>query len=338
MSVHWGGKGLVHVSRWSPIILGTPSIDLNFAAIPVLDSRLTFARSSVATTVDSSGVMQTAAINAPRFDTDPVTLQSRGLLVEEASSNVLLNSLLSGVNLLTQSVTVSAVVYTLSFYGTGTITLTGAHSATVVGTGAYPARRTLTFTPSIGALLLTVSGTVQFAQLEVGSFATSFIPTTGIIASRSADIVTMTGTNFSSWYNQAEGTMLCDFTLAGVTTGGSTSDVWAVDNSGSATNSIRLRQGVSISGTDALMTTGGVTQVDTASVATSANTRMRTAFAWSGASSNLTTNGVSLSDGGAITPPTVNQLVLTGSNKWIRRLAFYKKRLINSQLRSLTSA
>ena len=338
MSIHWGGKGPVHVSRWSPLILGVPSLDLDFAATPILDSRLTFARSSVATTIDSSGAMVSAAVDAPRFDTDPVTLQSRGLLVEEASSNVLLNSLLSGVNLLTQSVTVSAVVYTLSFYGTGTITLTGAHSATVVGIGAFPARRVLTFTPTIGPLLLTVSGTVQFAQLEVGAFATSFIPTAGVLASRSADIVTMTGANFSAWYNQSEGTMLCDFALEGVTTGGTPGDVWGVDNSGSASNSIKLRQGVGISGTDALVTTGGVTQVDTASVATSANVRMKTAFAWSPTSSNLTANGVSLSDGGALTPPAVNRLVLSGSNKWLRRLAFYKKRLINAQLRSLTSA
>lgn len=318
------------------MILGVPSLDLDFAAAPILDSRITFARSSVATVIDNEGVMQSVAVDVPRLDTDPVTLQPRGLLMEEARSNVLLNSLLSGVSLLTQSVTVSAVVYTLSFYGTGTITLSGAHSATVVGVGAFPSRRTLTFTPGIGLLLLTVSGTVQFAQLEVGSFATSFIPTGGILASRSADVATMTGANFSAWYNQSEGTMMCDFTLEGLTTGGSTGDVWGVDNSGSATNSIKLRQGVSISGTDALMTTGGVTQVDTASVATSANARMKAAFAWSAASSNLTANGASLSDGGALTPPVVNQLVFTGGNKWIRRLVFYKKRLLNSQLRSLT--
>ena len=44
------------------------------------------------------------------------------------------------------------------------------------------------------------------AQLEVGAFATSYIPTTTTSLTRNADNVQMTGTNFSSWYNQNEGT------------------------------------------------------------------------------------------------------------------------------------
>jgi hypothetical protein len=44
------------------------------------------------------------------------------------------------------------------------------------------------------------------AQLEAGAFPTSYIPTTASTVTRSADTATMTGTNFSSWYNQSEGT------------------------------------------------------------------------------------------------------------------------------------
>ena len=51
-----------------------------------------------------------------------------------------------------------------SFYGTGTVTLSGTHSFAVVGTGAYPARRSYAFTPTAGTLTLTVTGTVQFAN------------------------------------------------------------------------------------------------------------------------------------------------------------------------------
>ncbi len=45
-------------------------------------------------------------------------------------------------------------------------------------------------------------------QAEAGSFATSYIPTSGSTVTRSADVCTMTGTNFSSWYKQNAGTFL----------------------------------------------------------------------------------------------------------------------------------
>jgi hypothetical protein len=48
---------------------------------------------------------------------------------------------------------------------------------------------------------------VYGAQLEAGAFATSYIPTAGTSLTRNADVVSMTGTNFSSWYNASEGTI-----------------------------------------------------------------------------------------------------------------------------------
>ena len=46
------------------------------------------------------------------------------------------------------------------------------------------------------------------AQLELGAFATSYIPTTTTSLTRNADAVSMTGTNFSSWFNANEGTFV----------------------------------------------------------------------------------------------------------------------------------
>ena len=43
-------------------------------------------------------------------------------------------------------------------------------------------------------------------QVENGAFMTSFIPTSASTVTRSADTASMSGTNFSSWYNQTEGT------------------------------------------------------------------------------------------------------------------------------------
>jgi hypothetical protein len=47
---------------------------------------------------------------------------------------------------------------------------------------------------------ITSSITISNIQFEAGAFATSYIPTTTTSLTRNADQVTMTGTNFSSWY------------------------------------------------------------------------------------------------------------------------------------------
>jgi len=44
-------------------------------------------------------------------------------------------------------------------------------------------------------------------QVENGAFMTSYIPTSASTVTRSADNASMTGTNFSSWYNQSEGSI-----------------------------------------------------------------------------------------------------------------------------------
>jgi len=187
-----------------------PKLAIDFTTAS-LDSRITFTRTgNTATVTNSSGTIVGINANLPRFDYDPVTLKCTGLLIEEARTNVLLNSLIKGTILSTQAVTTTATAYTLSFYGSGTVTLSGTHSATVVGTGAYPSRKTYTFTPTAGALTVTVTGTVQFAQLETGAFATSFIPTTATSSTRNVDVATMTGTNFSNWFNISEGTFFIE--------------------------------------------------------------------------------------------------------------------------------
>jgi len=195
-----------------------PSLDLQFADRRDLVDATTgsnfvvFTRASSGTYVGSDGLIKTATTDKARFDHDPTTGESLGLLVEESRTNLLLNS----ATLATQNVTVTAIAHTLSFYGTGTVTLSGAHSATLVGTGAYPSRVALTFTPTAGTLTVTVSGTVEYANLEIGvggsgvSFPTSYIPTTGSTATRAADVASISGSNFSSWFNASEGSIFSD--------------------------------------------------------------------------------------------------------------------------------
>lgn len=53
---------------------------------------ITFTRSSTATFVGSNGLIQSAAIDAPRFDFDPNTLAPKGFLIETGRTNLLLRS------------------------------------------------------------------------------------------------------------------------------------------------------------------------------------------------------------------------------------------------------
>lgn len=57
---------------------------------------ITFTRASTGTFTDSAGVLQTAAIDAPRFDYVPTTLAPLGFLVEEARTNGIRNNTMVG--------------------------------------------------------------------------------------------------------------------------------------------------------------------------------------------------------------------------------------------------
>jgi hypothetical protein len=91
------------------------------------------------------------------------------------------NLLLATDTLATQSVTLPAFTHTLSFTGSGTITLTGASTAgPLVGGGS------LTFAPTAGSVTFTVTGTVTFAQLERGPTATAYQKITDWVTEYSA--------------------------------------------------------------------------------------------------------------------------------------------------------
>jgi hypothetical protein len=69
-----------------------PTLDLDFANSKTLDPRITFTRSSGGSYVGADGLIKYAGVNEARFDHDPETGESLGLLVEEARTNLLLRS------------------------------------------------------------------------------------------------------------------------------------------------------------------------------------------------------------------------------------------------------
>lgn len=319
-----------------------PRLALDFTTA-LLDPRVTFTRttsaSNPATYVDSSGVITAATNNQPRFDYDPVTLVCKGLLIEESRTNSLLNS----DTLSTQSVTVTAAARTLSFYGTGQVVLSGAHSATVTGTGAYPTRTTLTFTPSAGTLTLTVTGTVQYAQLEVGAFATSYIPTTTTALTRNADVATMTGTNFSDWFNASEGTFTLTSiagTNVGYASGAYTQRGLEVS---SATNAYMAIARLNTATTARLLVVDGTTQVAIDQSNYTQNTASTFTFGYKLNNYVFAGNGATVTTDTAATVPTCSTLNIGKAttaegflNGWIRKINYYPMRLTNAEVQAFS--
>jgi hypothetical protein len=305
-------------------------LNLNFLS-GSLDSRITFTRTTSATRYNSSGLIETVASDVPRFDYDPVTLALKGLLIEELRTNLLLNS----ASLSTQSVEVGASPHTLSFYGTGTVVLSGTASATVVGLGAYPSRKTHTFTPTAGTLTLTVTGTVEYAQLEAGSFATSYIPTTTIVSTRQPDIAVITGTNFSSWFNASEGTFVASYANAPSSIGG----IFAAndsDNSGSNRIDFRSGQGQSI------ISSGGV---QVAGLGTGAATTGIIAIAYKVDDFAASLNGGAVvTDSSGAVPLSVDRLLIGSADDLnyqpsghLLYIKYYNTRKPNADLQTLTT-
>jgi hypothetical protein len=227
---------------------------------------ITHTRSSSATMVDSTGTLVTVGNNVPRTGHhiyNGSAWVNEGILHEsEARTNLLLNS----GTLATQSVTVAAVGNTLSFTGTGTVTLSGVSTAgPLIGTGTGENNRvSLTFTPTAGTLTLTVSGTVTNAQLEAGSTASSYIPTAGATVTRAADTLTVPAANLP--YDSTNMSIQINGKITYADSGSTNTALpwrWRVDNSnliynrfstsGSRTGQPQFIQGSTSSGNDSVV-------------------------------------------------------------------------------------
>ena len=178
------------------------------------------------------------------------------------------------------------------------------------------------------------------AQLEEGSFATSYIKTSGASATRSADNASITGENFSSWYRQDEGSLYSEV---------STSDFRSsyprfIINDGTASNRIVTsffgQQGLRIQSDS-----NDYINVSNAVSSDNGNYHKR-AIALKKDSFSFYTDGESiLSDYAGEMPISVNtftfynNLAADGAdylNGHIKKIAYYPQHLTNEQLQQLT--
>jgi hypothetical protein len=417
-----------HVTMGGPNLLNklSPSLLLNFAGAQTLDPRITFTRASTATFTGSNGLIQTAAIDAPRFDYNPTTLAPLGLLIEEQRTNLLTYSeqfdnaawtktrssitadattspdgtqdadkLVEDTATNTHDMTVSAsftsgTAYTLSIYakqagrnlriyfpsgafgsafsavfdlsaGTATIALTGTvASITNVGNGWYRCSITQTATASVTSIftlrLIEGASTTSYtgdgtsgiyiwgAQLEAGAFPTSYIPTEASQVTRSADLASMTGTNFSSWFNATEGTFFNNVFLrnAPATNLGS---IYAVSN-GTSAERILVSMGTGAGGNiNAVVTDNSVLQAQTINGSLSAAGKYKYANAYQLNDFASVANGGSAAADTSGTLPTVDRLFFGANavgntgflNGTISQIAYYPRRLANSELQAITA-
>jgi predicted secreted protein len=396
-----------------------PSLLLDFAGTRELNHGITFTRASGASYYDSAGVLRFASSNQARFDHDPVTGESLGLLIEEQRTNLLTRSeefddaswikdnatvtantvvapdgTLMGDKLVENTATsahtvrkdgisvTSGTTYTFSFFakaaertsvlvnfstgffgtdsaafdlssGTSSVVVgSPTHSIQSVGNGwfrcvfalAAISTGSANFTPNISLRSGTSSNYtgdgssgvfIWGAQLEAGPFPTSYIPTTSATVTRSADSASMTGANFTQFYNASEGTLFADIKPAALA---ATSGVVINDNT--VDNRIRL---ATTSATDqGTVTVAGTGQAELDGGTPVANTSMKLALGYKVDDFALSLDGGSVATDTSGTVPVVTQLQLGAETTsigtlTIKKFAYYPRRLADAILESITS-
>ena len=255
---------------------------------------------------------------------------------------------LDGNNLFTirvDSPTPLSAVYDLN---AGTVSSTPAGWTTSMqnfGNGWYRCIATLP-DAIVNAVLISPNGGgsscyIWEAQLEAGAFATSLIPTNGSSLTRNADVVSMTGINFSSWYNASEGTFTVQCDSAAVSASGAAVyyALGASDGTTSNINGVYLFQTTSYGAS----VVGGAAQANITAGTVTVNTTQKIAYAYKANSFSAALNGAAANIDTSGSIPTVDRLTVGASysgsnliNGHVAKLAFYPQRLTNNEVRAFS--
>ena len=369
--------------------------------------------------------LQTAASGVARFDNNPTTGESLGLLIEESrtnlftyssdlsnaiwtkggttitsAANVAPDGTLTAQRLVEDTSTgdhrafqgfasfISGTSYTFSVMakqsgrsilymtsataalmdaafdlsaGTVTSNPNGTASIVSLGNGWYrcsiSATASATTNSNLQIRLVSTGTTVSYtgngfsglfiwgAQLEAGAFATSYIPTVASQVTRAADAASITGTNFSSWYNQAEGSLYSDFVI----TRTGTTDIYisSISNGTTTNDSILLYAQPANSRFRGDVYVGNSAQCAftyTAAGAPTSGTAYKATLTYKVNDFAMSINSATVSTDTAGNVPVVDRFFIGVSpttanviNGTIKKIAYYPLRVTNAQLQALTS-
>jgi hypothetical protein len=191
----------------------------------------------------------------------------------------------------------------------------------------------------VGIRIVTSGNSIELwgAQLETGSFATSYIPTFDAASTRAQDFASIAGSNFTGWYNSLEGTIYNEFYTY------STSDIRTISQIDDGTTTNRIYSTVSASnilGTDVVVSNSSVANLSSlGTYVPLTKAKILQTYKQNDFSSNANRGVISTDTSGDI--PICNRLRLgwNGStsilNGSILRFVYYPTKLSNSVLIAL---
>jgi hypothetical protein len=212
---------------------------------------------------------------------------------------------------------------------------------------------TLTATASAGALkapaifLLDNSGNFSYtgngtsgvfvwgAQIEAGAFPTSYIPTVASQVTRTADVASMTGSNFSSWYSAGAGGIVARVLPSTVS---GTRPALQLDDA-TANEVIALRGNTT--NPELVIVDGGSPQAQIDAGTIAANTAYNLGAAWNTDNCAAAVNGGAAVTDTSATIPTVTQARLGSDgtnylNGNIQTLRYWPQRIINAEVQAFS--
>jgi len=180
------------------------------------------------------------------------------------------------------------------------------------------------------------------AQLEAGAFSTSYLPTVASSVTRSADVASVN--TLSPWYNASAGTVYAELERYALINSSDFANAWALSD-GTTSERFQVYNTGAGQVIDAVVSDGGIAQAFlSAPGSITANTTIKTAFSYAVNDFALVRNAGTVQTDTSGTLPTVDRLRIgadaAGALPWsgyIRRIAYYPRRLTNAELQALTA-